>query len=56
MFSLREEQIQSQIMKAQGYAVDIEHVLRRIFDCDRYGFGGEVNSDAIRKHPFLSMT
>ena len=53
---MSEEQIQSQMMKAQGYAVDIEHILRRIFDCDRYGFGGEVNSDAIRKHPFLSMT
>lgn len=53
---MSEEQIRSQMMKAQGYAVEIEHILRCIFDCDRYGFGGEVNSDAIRKHPFLSMT
>ena len=42
--------------KAQGYAVSIEHILRKIFDCDRFGFGGQVNSDFIRKHPFLSMT
>lgn len=53
---MSEEQIRAQMMKSQGYAVEIEHILRRIFDCDRYGFGGEINSDAIRKHPFLSMT
>ena len=27
-----------------------------ISNCDRFGFGGQVNSDAIRKHPFMSMT
>lgn len=53
---MSKEQIQEQVMKAQGYAVEIEHSLSRIFECDRYGFGGEVNSDCIRKHPFLSMT
>lgn len=53
---MSEKQIQEQVMKAQGYAVDIEHILCNIFECNRYGFGGEVNSDSIRKHPFLSMT
>lgn len=50
------EKSQEQMMKAQGYAVEIEMILRNIFKCDRFGFGGQVNSDAIRKHPFLSMT
>lgn len=49
-------QAQEQLMKAQSYAVEIEMILRNIFNCDRFGFGGQVNSDAIRKHPFLSMT
>lgn len=53
---MSEEQIQSQLMKAQGYAVEIEMILRNIFKCDRFGFGGQVNSNAIRKHPYLSMT
>ena len=53
---MSEEQVQGQLMKAQGYAVEIEMILRYIFKCDRFGFGGQVNSDAIRKHPYLSMT
>lgn len=53
---MSEEQVQGQLMKAQGYAVEIEIILRNIFKCDRFGFGGQVNSDAIRKHPYLSMT
>lgn len=44
------------MIKAQGYAVEIEMILRSIFKCERFGFGGQVNSDAIRKHPFLSIT
>ena len=53
---MNNEQIQNQLMKAQGYAVEIEMILRNIFKCDRFGFGSQVNSDAIRKHPYLSMT
>lgn len=53
---MSKEQIQSQLMKAQGFAVEIEMILRNIFKCDRFGFGGQINSDAIRKHPYLSMT
>lgn len=50
------EKQQEQMMKSQGKADSIEFVLRRIFDCDRLGFGGQVDADRIRKHPFLSMT
>ena len=50
------EKQNEQIMLAQGKAVFIEQILRSIFDCDRCGFGGQINSDCIRRHPFLSMT
>lgn len=53
---MSQEQIQEQVVKAQGYAVEIEHILWEIFNCERYGFGGQVNSDRIRRHPFLSIT
>lgn len=53
---MSQEQIQAQVMRAQGFAVEIEHILSNIFECDRYGFGGQVNSNEIRKHPYLSMT
>jgi hypothetical protein len=41
---------------AQGYAVTIEHILCDIYDCERYGFGGVVNSDFIREQPFSAIT
>ena len=50
------EKQSEQVMLSQGKAVAIEWTLRSIFNCDRFGFGGQINSDAIRKHPFLSMT
>lgn len=50
------KQAQEQMKKAQAYAFEIEGILRGIFKCERFGFGGQVNSDSIRKHPFLSMT
>lgn len=40
---------------AQGYAVSIEHILCKVFDCERFGYGGIVNSDFIRKQPFTAM-
>lgn len=40
---------------AQGYAVSIEHILWDVFECERFGFGGIVNSDFIRKQPFTAM-
>lgn len=40
---------------AQGYAVSIEHILCDVFNCERFGYGGIVNSDFIRKQPFTAM-
>lgn len=52
---MNQKQIQEQVMRAQGLAGEIEFILRDIFECERFGFGGQVNSDRIRKHPYLSM-
>lgn len=41
---------------AQSYAVSVEHILCNVFGCERFGFGGIVNSDYIRKHPYAAMT
>lgn len=43
------------VMQSQSWAVDIEHILSKIFNCERFGFGGIVNSDYIRKHPMQSL-
>lgn len=53
MISLEERLIGS---RAQSYAVSIEHILRDIFGCERFGFGGIVNSDFIRRQPFTGIT
>lgn len=50
------EKQREQVMLSQGKAVSVEWILRRIFDCEQLGFGGQVSADRIRKHPFLSMT
>jgi hypothetical protein len=42
-------------MRAQGYAVSIEHSMSRVFNCNRGGVGGPVDSDYIRKHPYAAM-
>ncbi len=41
--------------KSQNYAINIEHKLSNIFNCDRGGIGGMVNSDFIRPMPYGSM-
>lgn len=43
------------VMRSQSYATEIEHILWNIFDCERFGFGGVVNSDYIRKQPFAAL-
>lgn len=53
---MNREQIQEPGMSAQNFAIKIETILGNIFKCDRLGFGGQVNSDHIRRHPYLSMT
>jgi len=43
------------MLNGQTYAIEIEHILCRIFSCERFGFGGIVNSDFIRQHPYTAM-
>lgn len=43
------------VMHAQSHAVRIEHIMRSVFDCDRSGMGGLVESSFIRKHPFTAI-
>lgn len=45
----------SAVMRSQAFAIRIEHILRNVFECDRGGLGGIVNSDYIRKNPFAAM-
>jgi len=34
-------------IKSHNYAIEIEHILCEIFECDRFGFGGIVDADFI---------
>lgn len=45
----------SDVKLSQSYAVLIEYILRDVFNCERFGVGGIVNSDYIRKHPIASI-
>lgn len=45
----------SAVMRAQGYAVSLEHDMERVFKCKRYGFAGVVNSDFIRRNPLAAV-
>lgn len=38
------------VIRAQGYAVSLEHEIRRVFQCDRSGFAGIADSDFICKN------
>lgn len=40
---------------SRNYAVRIEYIMRGVFECDRCGMGGLVDSDYIRKYPFTAM-
>lgn len=39
----------------QSYADRLEHIMCDVFNCERFGIGGLVNSDYIRRHPFTAM-
>lgn len=43
------------VIRAQGYAVGIEHDMSRVFGCERFGFAGVVNSDFIRGNPLAAI-
>lgn len=45
----------SAIMRAQSYAVSMEHDMRRVFKCERFGFAGIINSDFIRRNPLAAV-
>lgn len=40
---------------SHNYAMQIEHLLRGIFMCDKYTFGEEIRADVISTHPLFSM-
>lgn len=40
---------------SHNYAIQIEHLLRDIFMCDRGGFGGEIDADIIVGQPSFSI-
>ncbi len=42
-------------MNGQRYAIEIEHIIRNVFSCERFGFGGVVDSDFIRTQPFIAI-
>ena len=42
-------------MRAQSYAVSLEHNMERVFKCERYGFAGVVNSDFIGRNPLAAV-
>ena len=39
----------------QRYAIEIEHIIKDVFSCERFGFGGVANSDFIRSQPFTAI-
>lgn len=41
--------------ESHSLAVSIEWTLRRIFNCERFGLGGFVNSDSIESNPMESF-
>ena len=43
------------VMRAQGYAVSMEHDMSRVFGCDRGGMSGKVDSDFIRRNSLAAV-
>lgn len=43
------------VMRAQSYAISMEHDMSRVFGCDRGGMAGTVDSDFIRKTPLAAV-
>jgi len=42
-------------MNVQRYAIEIEHIIRDVFSCERFGFEGVTDSDFIRTQPFIVL-
>ena len=43
------------VMRAQGYAVSMEHDMSRVFGCNRGGMSGIVDSDFIRRNSLAAV-
>ena len=43
------------VMRAQGYAVSMEHDMSRVFGCNRGGMSGIVDSDFIRRNSLVAV-
>ena len=43
------------VMRAQSYAVGIEHDMSRVFGCERYGMAGIVDSDFVRRNSLAAV-
>ncbi|MGU9539336.1 hypothetical protein ACQX0N_10195 [Clostridium tepidum] len=46
---------QNNFIRHHSYAVEIEHILCNIFNCERFGFGGIVNADYIDRNPYSAI-
>lgn len=42
-------------MNAHAYAIEIEHILRKVFDCDRGGFAGLIDADSIEHNLYVPI-
>ncbi len=40
---------------SKNYGLNVEHTLRKVFSCERFGFGGIVDADFIQQHPYMMM-
>ena len=43
------------MLNGQQFAQQIEYKMRSVFECERGGIGGLVESDYIRSYPFTAM-
>lgn len=41
--------------QAQGHAVSLEMMMRKVFKCERGDLGGIINSDYIRSNPLVAI-
>ena len=39
-----------------GQAISLEHIVRNVFNCDRFGLSGLADADHLSHHPFDAAT
>jgi len=42
-------------MNAHSYAIEIEHILRNVFNCERGGVAGLIDADSIEHNSYVSI-